>query len=536
VAEPSGSVRNINVVAAEPQRDSIDIFRRLVEGRQLSVRYGRARLTVSRSGEWSEGDLGPAIERFEEGEIDAEALAWAFIRNRVVKHTPSFSWDDAELPLLLDRVVGVSTDPAFESSSPEDVAQVLVEGAEVEREAAERLKEGTERLARTMSDRFGFGASMRPILESMQHILGARYATDMKVQHTLRLNPKLVESMVAIQRPALYGASQMAQNFGAKYGAGKFDLLGLGGKGAFDRLVPKGLTAELFVLRRQAYPKMLDPGIFDVPFQSGVGLEGRFGIAGLSAREGLSKTLKFNGEPPWFRGVGEQLSRINKGWIERLKRSYPSNWHELDRDEVDAVVELMLDQGPALAWVPRVEIVREILAAKGEQERATVLLARSAEITQDVEAAFAEVESPDLLSVVEAGREAIDAHRDGYTNPALALASVLVSDIAHSYFGHRNFGPIRKEFKDVDPQEVDVREFSYQVIGKIWVRVVDQFEGKPDTGFNRNRTLHILGPHYSEVRLLEVLMFLAGLCRELQQLENRGLIVESIAEPEAVAA
>ena len=83
---------------AEQQHDPFDIFWRLREARQISVRHGRARLTISRSGEMSEGDLGPAIKRYEKGEIDAEDLAWAFVRTRVVRHTPSFNWDGANLP------------------------------------------------------------------------------------------------------------------------------------------------------------------------------------------------------------------------------------------------------------------------------------------------------------------------------------------------------------------------------------------------------------------------------------------------------
>jgi hypothetical protein len=196
----------------------------------------------------------------------------------------------------------------------------------------------------------------------------------------------------------------------------------------------------------------------------------------------------------------------------------------------------MLDDGLSLAWVPRLEILREILTAGDVEARAAVLLARSGEVVEDVESIFSQVVSPDLKPVVQAAREAIAAHQDGHTKAALALASVLVSDIAHNYFGHKDFGPIRTEFKDANPQEVDIREFSYQVLGKIWVRVVDRFEGKPDVGFNRNRTLHLLGPHYSEVRLLEVLMFLAGLCRELQHQEDQGMIVETTAELETVAA
>jgi hypothetical protein len=524
-------------VPDKPRQDPIDIFMRLREAQRIDIRHGRARLTVFRFGGFTEGDLGLAIKCFEKGELDAEALAWVFVRSRVVRHTPSFSWDDAELPLLLDRVVGVSTEPVFEVSSPEDVAEILVEGARVERETHERMRKNMAGLGRKISDQYDLASSLRPILDCMQHTLGTRYATDTKFHGILGTNPKLAESMLGKQRPTLFEASQIVQkHFGTRHGPGKFDFPGLGGNGSFDQLLPKGLAAELFGLRRPLYPKMIDSAVFDMQLGETVGLGKRLGLADFSAVTAISKTLKYNGKQPWLRGAGEQLARFTKDWIEQLKRSYPANWRDLDRDEMDAAVELMLDCGPSLAWVPRVEIVREILDAENEGERLAVLLARKHDIIEDVETAFAEVGSSALRPAMQAGREAIDAHRDGYTNPALALASVVVSDIAHSYFGYRTFGPIREEFSDVDPQNVDIREFSYQVIGKVWVRVFDHFDGKPDTGFNRNRTLHILGPHYSEVRLLEVLMFLAGLCRELQRLEDCGLIVEATPESEAVAA
>lgn len=327
-------------------------------------------------------------------------------------------------------------------------------------------------------------------------------------------------------------ASEMAQKHLLR--AGRFDILGKSGKNRFDELLPKDFAADLFGLRRSPYPKMFDNAAFSLRLGEIVGLDKGRGLSDFSAAASFSKMLRHDGKLLGFRGLGDQLARINRDWIERLKESYPPNWRDLDRDELDSAEELMLDGGPSLAWVPRLEILREILAADDEAARAGVLLVRSDEILEDIESVLGEVESPDLVPVIQAASEAIEAHRDGYTKPGLALASVLVSDIAHNYFGYRNFAPVRKEFRDVDTREVDIREYSYQVIGKVWVRVVDRFEGKPDVGFNRNRTLHTLGSHYSEVRLLEVLMFLAGLCRELQRQEELGLIVERPTELEAV--
>jgi hypothetical protein len=471
--------------------DSIDLLRNLLEGRQHGVRYGRARLTVFRFGGLTNGDLGAAIQSFEEGEIDPEALAWSFVRHRVVKHTPSFSWDDADLPLLLDRVVGVSTDPTFESSALEDVAQVLVEGAQAEREARERMRESTKRLARSMSDSFDLGAGMRPIFESVRHTRGTGYATAMKFQGILGLNSKLAEPGLAIQSPGLF--------------------------------MPKGVAAELFGLHRPLYPKMLNPAAFDLRLRPIGGLENRFGLADFSAVTAISKSLKYNGQPPWLRGVGEQLARFNKDWIERLKRSYPANWRDLTRQEIDAAVELMLDPGLSLAWVPRTEILRELLAAESDKGRASVLEARSADIVTDVERVFDEVTLPQLAMTIDYAKKAVAAHKDGHSEAALALAAATLSNIVHDYMGETNFGPIRETFADVDPEnDVGMEDFALYLVGKVWVKVNVRFEGNEDPGFNRNRTLHLIGAHYSRANLIAVLMLLAGLCRELHRFDARN--------------
>jgi hypothetical protein len=514
----------LKAVTGDGGNDSIDILRNLLEGRQHGVRYGRAQLTVFRFGGLTDGDLGAAIQGFEEGEIDAEALAWSFVRHRVVKHTPSFSWDDADLSLLLDRVVGVSTDPTFESSAPEDVAQILVEGAQAEREARDRMRESSKRVARSMSDRFGLGAGLRPIFDSVQHTLGARYATDMKFQGILGLNSKLAEPGLAIQSPGLFRAREQVQkNLGAKYGTGKFDLLGLDGKHKFDQLMPKAVAAELFGLHRPLYPKTLDPAAFDLRLRPIVGLENRFGLADFSAVTAISKSLKYNGHPPWLRGVGEQLARFNKDWIERLKKSYPANWRDLTQKEIDAAAELMLDPGLSLAWVPRIEILRELLAAEDDETRTFVLEARSADIVNDVEQVFDEVTLPELAMTIDYAKKAVAAHKNGHTEAALALAAATLSNIVHDYMGETNFGPIRETFADVDPEnDVGMEDFALYMVGKVWVKVNVRFEGNEDPGFNRNRTLHLIGAHYSRANLIAVLMLLAGLCRELHRFDARN--------------
>jgi hypothetical protein len=191
-------------------------------------------------------------------------------------------------------------------------------------------------------------------------------------------------------------------------------------KAKLNHLVPKGITPELLGLRSPRFPKMFDPAGSGMGLDLAMGLEKPFGLTEFSAATAIAKTLKYNGEPPWLRGIGEQLARFSKDWIEQLKRSYPANWHDLTRQEIDKAVDLMLDPGLSLAWVPRTEILRELLAAEDDEARTSVLEARSADIITDVERVFDEVTLPELAMTTDYARKAVAAHKDGHTEAAPA--------------------------------------------------------------------------------------------------------------------
>lgn len=491
-------------------------IRSLRETRQVSVRYGRARITIIRFGGLTDGDLGAAIEQFEACELDAEGLAWALVRARVVKHTPTFSWGDAELPLLLDRVVGASTHPKFSSSVAGDVARMLVQTAQEEREAAERLRRRTERWAQGIGAQFDFGFGKRQIFDALKatrQVAGLfpgaqepNLATAALYGNKGALSVGLGESVTAAARLATAGAvrQDLRDRFAGYAGVGGWNgkTVGvLGGRGLASEqlhIATAGFRAQLPTEQMAAYLR----GHFDVP---------------LSFKAGEISSALF----PDLTKFQSMFS--GHDWLERLKRSYPANWRDLDRDEVDAVVKLMLETGLCLAWAPRVGILREILAAQGNVERMDLLEDRSEQLLEDVEAVLAEISSPSLLPTVQYCREAIAAHEDGHTNPALAYASAALSDLVHVYFGEKDFGPIRAIFRDVDPwNDVGVAEFSFYAVGDVWVRAMVRFEGNEDPGYNRNRTLHLIGDHYREANLAAVLMLLAGLVRELQRFEVRS--------------
>lgn len=193
--------------------------------------------------------------------------------------------------------------------------------------------------------------------------------------------------------------------------------------------------------------------------------------------------------------------------------------------------------GISVAWAPRTSIIRELLAAGTSQEQREILEFKSTEILDDIEEALEGISSAGLLSSVTACKESIVTYRDGHPDPALAYASTILSHLVHDYIEEKSFEKIRETFEGVDPlNDVGRADFPLFTVGRIWVRAFERFEGSEDDAYNRNRTLHILGDHYSEANLLAALMLVTGLLCELQRLEDRGAVDEEVDDPVPVAA
>ena len=92
------------------------------------VRYHRARLTVARAGPLDGDDrLGQALDSYENGDVRPGTVAMAYLRARVVDHSPSFRWRGARLGELIPLVTSVSASPKIEAETSRELADALVE-------------------------------------------------------------------------------------------------------------------------------------------------------------------------------------------------------------------------------------------------------------------------------------------------------------------------------------------------------------------------------------------------------------------------
>jgi hypothetical protein len=108
--------------------------------RKAKVRYGRATLTIERTDGVFMTALSDLLAAHRKEEVSAEEVAWAFIKERVVEHSPTFRWEDIDLLKLLPRVTAVTREPEIKAQTPAELIPEL-EALEVEeRERWERVR------------------------------------------------------------------------------------------------------------------------------------------------------------------------------------------------------------------------------------------------------------------------------------------------------------------------------------------------------------------------------------------------------------
>jgi hypothetical protein len=217
-----------------------------------------------------------------------------------------------------------------------------------------------------------------------------------------------------------------------------------------------------------------------------------------------------------FRVLKPSFERFRQVWEEAL----PPNWGGLSAvDGVSRILEFMDETGWALAWVPRSEVITELLAAEDEK-RAVVLLASETEILGDLVACLSEISDPSLHESRDSAAEAVECYRDGKPRGAQALATNLFSTLIHENLEQPSFAKARAEFTRDDPMHVNIGRFRLVAILRTAGRAIDVYRGEPDepvpTVFNRHASTHQVGAvQYTRLNALTSLMLVVSVIREL---------------------
>jgi hypothetical protein len=105
------------------------------------VRYGRANLSVSQMVSVHLTPVEQVLRFHRQGKVSPEDVAWAFVKEQVTSHTPSFKWGDANLDKLLPRIISVAKDPKLKARNPNELIPELEAIGEAERERWRKLNE-----------------------------------------------------------------------------------------------------------------------------------------------------------------------------------------------------------------------------------------------------------------------------------------------------------------------------------------------------------------------------------------------------------
>jgi hypothetical protein len=215
-------------------------------------------------------------------------------------------------------------------------------------------------------------------------------------------------------------------------------------------------------------------------------------------------------------------SEIGKANRELRERAFPPNWTDFSMDEIKACVEFMDETGYSLVWVPRGEIVRELLATPVDR-REQVLVESAAAIMEDLDGALAEIRHTELIELRDHVADSVAAFRDGHPRAAQALATSVLTTAMHVHLGLKRFKDARDEFSKRDPMEVEVTLFKIAAIYKTANRAVETYMGKDDepipTIFNRHASTHRVSRiQYTKANAIAALLLVTSLLRELEPL------------------
>lgn len=214
----------------------------------------------------------------------------------------------------------------------------------------------------------------------------------------------------------------------------------------------------------------------------------------------------------------EGLQRTAETARRRLLAHFPDNWEGLESHQLIAATRLGSQSGINVLWVPRVEVIRQLLAVE-DRERDSVLVAAEVDIFDDFAAQLREVAHPGLDHVPKLAAEAIAAHRDGHHAPAQALAAAALSRVVHANFGYKRFADARIRFERDDPLHgVELPLFRISALMQTFGRALHHTDHAAP-GFNRHASTHAIAEdQYTEANSIAAMLLLVGLLRELDYL------------------
>lgn len=190
-------------------------------------------------------------------------------------------------------------------------------------------------------------------------------------------------------------------------------------------------------------------------------------------------------------GINLKLPEIDIArWLAALDRWIPANLRRVD--DLDRVATLALAEGLPLSWVPRTEIVTELIEAKCAEDRHAVLAQRRNEILDDCEDALASLTNEWAAQC----RAAIAAMRVALDGPAQSHASNIIDSVVlalHGKNGRDNAKARAQEDFDDLPLQLAAENLTLRPLFRAFTTWFPSSGVTPPEHFARHPTAHAVG-------------------------------------------
>ena len=229
----------------------------------------------------------------------------------------------------------------------------------------------------------------------------------------------------------------------------------------------------------------------------------------------LQQVQRAIAERPDIQEAIERLAQFGEQARIALRNAMPENWQQFGVEQLRGLIELTAEHGVAVVWVPRGEVVAELLAASTDEERDRLLISHRSEILEDLAAVIAETDSSALQGPLRAASQAVDAARTGIDMAAQSLVGSTLTHFVNDELGHQRFDKARTHLRRRDPNEVALDLLRETALLHCLANVIEHTT-HARYGFNRHATAghDDMFEQYDEANCLRGLLLLVALLRE----------------------
>ena len=212
---------------------------------------------------------------------------------------------------------------------------------------------------------------------------------------------------------------------------------------------------------------------------------------------------------PDFRLLGEWATELRKRW-------WPPNW-PTDTPDFDVLNEILNEDGIPLVWVPRAEIVEQLLSATDRAERISILTQQRDAVIIDCRETASALGHERIASAKPLVLAAISALAGEHHEAAQAL-SVVVAESALKVALAKSYSKISHEVR-IDAREVGLRTLRYRAalapVARFYTPYYATAGEKPEA-LSRHVSVHFAeADHYTEENALLAVLLMTSVLRAL---------------------